>query len=163
MSSLESKPFEVCITNTNVIVLPDTEVLPFVQKGYKRVRVEANFEKASLVFYSSLQKRKELFFIRFGKSNQKKLGVFPNDYFQIQLFEDISEYGVEMPEELQIVLQEDHEVQSIFRHFTPGKKRSIIYMISKYRTSQTRIDKSILLCKNLKMGIRDVQELLKTF
>ncbi|WP_394750543.1 YdeI/OmpD-associated family protein [Spongiimicrobium salis] len=160
---LKSEPFEVCITNTNLLMLPETPIRNFVQQEHKRVRVVAQFEKKVLPFYGSLRKKGTQYFILFGKSNQKKLGVFPNDYFQIQLFEDISEYGVEMPEELQAVLQDDVEAQSIFNTFTPGKKRSIIYMISRYRTSQTRIDKSILICKNLKLGIRDQRELLKTF
>ena len=99
----------------------------------------------------------------FGKRYQKELGVFPNDYFQLQFFEDTSKYGVEMPEELDAVFLSDYDAFTIFESFTPGKKRGIIYMIARYKNSQTRIDKSLLLCENLKKGIRDPRMLLKSF
>lgn len=99
----------------------------------------------------------------FSKRHQKELGIFPNDYFQLQFFEDDSKYGVNMPEELKDVLSSDHEAFQIFESFTDGKKRSIIYMISRYKVAQTRIDKSLLVCENLKRGIRHNHELLKSF
>ena len=99
----------------------------------------------------------------FGKRYQKVLGIFPNDYFQLQFFEDDSKYGVEMPEELDAVLQSDPEAFQIFDSFTDGKKRGIIYGVLSYKNSQTRIDKSILICENLKRGIRHNPDLLKSF
>ena len=98
-----------------------------------------------------------------GKKNQKALGVFPNDYFTLQFFEDTTKYGVELPEELEAVLISDYDAFQIFESFTEGKKRGIIYSISRYKTSQTRIDKSLLLCENLKRGIRDNSALLRSF
>ncbi|QBA64481.1 YdeI/OmpD-associated family protein [Muriicola soli] len=80
----------------------------------------------------------------------------------IQLSENLTPYGVEMPEELQAVLQSDEDANAIFEGFTDGKKRSIIYMILRFKNSQTRIDKSILLCENLKKGINKPADLLKT-
>ena len=99
----------------------------------------------------------------FGKRYQKELGVFPNDYFQLQFFEDDSKYGAELPEELEVVLMSDYEAFEIFESFTPGKQRGIIYGILSYKASQTRIDKSILICENLKKGIRYNPDLLKSF
>ncbi|WP_161991923.1 YdeI/OmpD-associated family protein [Flagellimonas algicola] len=81
----------------------------------------------------------------------------------MQFFEDTSKYGVEMPEELEAVLSTDMDAETIFESFTDGKKRSIIYMISGYKNSQTRIDKSLLLCENLKRGVKDNKALLEVF
>ena len=97
----------------------------------------------------------------FGKRYQKDLGVFPNDYFELQLFEDTSRYGVEMPEELEVVLNGDPEALKIFESFTEGKIRSLIYSISRYKNSQTRIDKSLIMAENLRRGIRDPRELFR--
>jgi hypothetical protein len=159
---LKSPEFEVTITGVHAIRLPDEVVKPFLDKQQKRVLAVVRFGDTSLRFYAALLKWQGAYHLTFAKSKQKELGVFPNDYFWMQLFEDKSRYGAEMPEELEAVLQSDPEANHIFREFTAGKKRSIIYMIARYVNSQTRIDKSLLLCKNLKNGLRNTRELLKS-
>lgn len=99
----------------------------------------------------------------FIKRYQKEFGVFHNHYFKLQFFEDTSKYGVKIPEELEVVLQSDVEACEIFEPFTDGKKRGIIYAIACSKNSQTKIEKSLILCENLKRGIRDIQRLLKSF
>lgn len=146
------------------VQIPVEIATPFIEKSHKRVKVVASFEGKSLEIYAALNKWKDgSFSIMFSKNNQKTLGIFPNDYFQIQLLEDTSKYGVDLPEEFEAVMFSDYEAHQIFESFTPGKKRGIIYMIARYKNSQTRIDKAILLCENLKRGIRDNKELLKPF
>ncbi|NHF59450.1 YdeI/OmpD-associated family protein [Flavobacteriaceae bacterium TP-CH-4] len=160
---MQSPVFEVSLSGGFGIILPPHIIKPFLDKGQKRVKVEASFEEKSISFHGAIQKRGDRHFMMFGKNNQKALGVFPNDYFQLQFFEDDSKYGVEISEELEAVLLSDYDAYQIFESFTKGKKRGIIYMISRYTVSQTRIDKSILLCENLKKGIRDNRDLLKSF
>ena len=164
---MKSPVFEVSVggefNSIHTLVLPFEIVKPFVEKGHKRVKVTASFEGKSISFYTALQKRHEQYFMMFSKNNQKSLGIYPNDYFQLQFFEDTSKYGVEVPEEFDAVLLSDYEAYQIFESLTDGKKRGIIYMISRYKNAQTRIDKSLLLCENLKRGIRDNKELLKKF
>ncbi|MGI9550871.1 MAG: YdeI/OmpD-associated family protein, partial [Aurantibacter sp.] len=123
----------------------------------------ASFKGREISFHGAIQKRNGNYFMMFGKKYQKALGVFPNDYFQLQFFEDNSKYGVDMPEELEAVLFSDLKANEIFESFTAGKKRGIIYAVLGYKNSQTRIDKSILICENLKRGIRKNPELLKSF
>ena len=161
---MKSEVFEIAVTGKYyALQLPDHIVKPFLAQNMKRVKAKASFEEKELTFYGAIQRRNGKYFMMFSKRHQAKLGVFPNDYFQLQFFEDTSKYGVEMPEELDAVLSSDFEAHEIFESFTPGKKRGIIYAISRYTNSQTRIDKSILLCENLKRGIRDNQFLLKSF
>lgn len=138
-------------------------IQPFLDKHLKRVKVKVSFEGKALDFHAAFQKRNGRYYMMFGKRYQKELGIFPNDYFQLQFFEDDSKYGVEMPEELDAVLKSDHEAYQIFESFTPGKQRGIIYGILGYKVSQTRIDKSLLVCENLKRGIRHNPDLLKSF
>ena len=97
----------------------------------------------------------------FGKRLQKELNIFQNDYFEMQLFEDTSKYGVDVPEELDAVFLSDYEAFKIFENLTPGKKRSIIYAISRYKNSQTKIDKSLIMCENLKRGHLNPYSILK--
>lgn len=158
---MESPLFEINLEGTHSVRVPAEVVTPFLEAGHKRVRVKACFENREVTYYAALQKRHGDYFVMLNKGNQKNLGIYPGDYFQMQFYEDTSKYGVEMPEELDAVLSTDMDAQTIFEGFTDGKKRSIIYMISGYKNSQTRIDKSLLLCENLKRGVKDNKALLE--
>ena len=161
---LKSEPFEISVTgNFYSLLLPEDIIRPFLEKNLKRVKASASYENKEVNFHGAIQKRNGNHYMMFSKKYQKELGVFPNDYFQMQFFEDDSKYGVEMPEELEAVLLSDYDAFQIFESFTPGKKRGIIYIILRYKVSQTRIDKSILVCENLKKGVRDNLDLLKSF
>lgn len=161
---MQSDVFDVAITGRYyTLLLPEEIIRPFLAKKLKRVKVKATFEGKTLLFHGAIQKRKDNHYMMFGKRYQKELGVFPNDYFQLQFFEDDSKYGVEMPEELDAVLLSDVEAYQIFETLTDGLKRGLIYAIARYATSQTRIDKSLLLCDNLKRGVTDRRYMLKSF
>ncbi|NNE32713.1 MAG: YdeI/OmpD-associated family protein [Winogradskyella sp.] len=159
---LKSKPFEISLSNKMRIVLPNEHILDFITRNEKRIRVVTKFEKKSIEFYAALKKDKTgLYYIYFSKAKQKELGIFQNDYFTLQIFEDTSKYGVEMSEELQAVLLTDFEAFQIFENLTPGRKRSLIYAISRYKSPQTRVDKALILTQNLKKGIKDPKLWLK--
>ncbi len=158
---IQSPVFEVSLRGMHSLDIPEKHVEPFVSKGLKRVRVIAEFEGSSIQFHAALKMYQGRYVMTFGKRYQKELGVFPNDYFQLQLFEDSSQYGVDIPEELEAVLKSDEEALRIFESLTHGKIRSIIYQISRYKNQQTRIDKSLILADNLKRGLRDLRDLFK--
>ncbi len=162
--ALQTEPFEISITDSYyALSLPIAIIQPFLDKNLRRVKCKAFFEGKHLEFHAALQKRNGSYYMMFGKRYQKELGIFPNDYFQLQFFEDKSKYGAEMPEELDAVFKSDFEAFEIFESFTDGKKRGIIYMIARYKNSQTRIDKALLVCENLKRGIRNNPDLVKSF
>lgn len=159
---LISNPFEVSLANKQSVILPQESITKFIEGKHKRVKVKATFEDKSIEFHAQLKYEKTgLHRIYFSKAKQKELGIFMNDYFTLQIFEDTSKYGVEMSEDLEAVLLSDYEAFTIFEGLTPGKQRSIIYAISRYKSSQMRVDKSILLCNNLKRGIKDPKMWLK--
>ncbi|MEM9361792.1 MAG: YdeI/OmpD-associated family protein [Bacteroidota bacterium] len=164
---MQSPKFDISIagafTSSHTVLLPNEIIEPFIQKGLKRVKVVASFQENSIEFYAALLKRHGKYYMMFSRNNQKALGIYANDYFTMQFFEDTSKYGVEMPEEFEAVLLSDYSAYQIFEGLSSGKKRGIIYMITRYKNSQTRIDKSLLLCENLKRGIRENKELLKPF
>ncbi|QCX00425.1 hypothetical protein FGM00_09985 [Aggregatimonas sangjinii] len=163
-NKLQSPIFEISITGSYYSLLLPLEIIqPFLEKNIKRVKAKAMFEGKELFFHAALQKRNGNYYMMFGKRYQKQLGIFPNDYFQLQFFEDDSKYGVEVPEELEAVFGSDHSALKIFEALTDGAKRGLIYAISRYATSQTRIDKSLVLCENLKRGVTDRRQMLKPF
>ena len=158
----KSNEIEVSLKEPHSICLPEEALRPFLEGKHSRVLVRVRFEGKTLKFHAALQRYQGNWQISFSKRKQKVLGVYPGDYFHLQLFEDQSRYGVDIPEELEAVLISDPEAREIFEGFTPGKKRSIIYAIAAYARSQTRIDKSLLLCDNLRNGIRINANLLKS-
>ena len=159
---MQSPVFEVAVPmNSHALQLPEHIVLPFLEKDLKRVKAVASFNGKEITFHGAIQKRNGNYYMTFGKRYQKQLGIFRNEYFQLQFFEDTSEYGVEVPEEFDAVMKSDSEAHRIFESFTKGKQRGIIYGVARYKNAQTRIDKSLLVCENLKRGIRDNQELFK--
>ncbi|WP_378184113.1 YdeI/OmpD-associated family protein [Aquimarina sp. SS2-1] len=158
---MKSPVFESCLQSTHSILIPNEIVTPFVIQKHRRIVVYIQFESRSVQFHAALQRRNELYFVMFSKKNQKQLDIFPSDYFKVQLLEDTSKYGVEMPEELEAVLQSDPEASEIFESFTDGMKRSLIYYVLGFKNSQTRIDKALMITENIKLGIRDKKQILK--
>ena len=159
---MESQAFETTITGMHSILIPNDIATSFIDNDFERVKVIARFKGNTVEFHAALQKDASgIFRITCNQKLQKALGVFRNDYFILRLKGDHSKYGVDMPEELEAVLDSDPKAFKIFEDFTAGKKRSIIYSILRYRQSQTRIDKSLLLCENLNRGITDQNILLR--
>ena len=156
-----SERFEVTITGTHGVKIPESMALPFVNAGHKRVKMSAWYQDKRIDFHGAIHFYQGNYMISFGKRYQKELGVSLNDYFDLQLSEDHSKYGVEMPEEFAAVLESDPEAFAFFEKLTQGKKRSLIYYILRFKNSQTRIDKAIIITDNLKMGITDQRELIR--
>lgn len=161
MAIAPSEIFEVTITGTHGVVLPDKQAKPFADAGHKRVKLTAIYQDKEITFHGALHRYLDRYMISFGKRYQKELGVGINDYFSLQISEDTSKYGVEVPEEFSAVFESDPEANALFEQFTDGKKRSLIYYVLRFKNSQTRIDKSLIISENIKMGISDPKELIK--
>lgn len=158
---LISKKYDVSVNGYYGIILPEALAEQFLEKGHKRVKAIARFNTNEVSFHAAIQRIKGEYRMMFGKGHQKVLGLFPSDYFELQLYEDTTKYGVEMPEELIAVLESDPKALAGFIKLTDGKKRAVIYHIKRYKISQTKIDKAIAICKKIKMGITDTRDLLK--
>lgn len=163
MGLLKSKRIPVHIEGTHSIVIPDNIGDTFRNGGHSRVAVTAFFEDKTFGFHGKLHKYKEQYVISFGKRYQKELGVFPSDFFEVQLKEDTSRYGVDVPEAFQAVLDSDPDGAALFELLTDGKKRSLIYFIKRIKREQTQVDKTLIIFENLKRGVTDQRELVKPF
>jgi len=157
---LRSQKFEVGITGTHSVRIPKEEALPFLENGHSRVAFNAYFEGNEISFHGKLHQRNNEILISFGKRYQKELCVTTSDFFQLQIIEDTTTYGVEMPEELSAVLETDVKAFERFNKLTDGKKRSLIYYILRIKNTQTRVDRALMICENLTMGITDLKQLV---
>lgn len=89
-------------------------------------------------------------YITISKKRMKAYGISRGDEVQVGLRLDDSKYGMEVPEELEALLEQDDEGRNRFDDITPGQQRYIIYYVAQVKSSQKRIDRAIMLINNLK-------------
>lgn len=81
------------------------------------------------------------FFIILGSKNLKAIGKQLGDKIGFELTEDPNPLGVAVPEVLEAVLAQDHDLKTTFDNLTPGKKRSVIHSINKIKDIDKQIQK----------------------
>jgi hypothetical protein len=160
---MKTSIFKVVLFDKFNVLIPTETYKPFADKNMNRVKVVASYKDKSLTFYAAVKKDKKSgdYKMMFSKQKQKELNLSLADEFDMQLFEDTSKYGVEMPEELEAVLVSDFDAYEIFEALTKGKQRSIIYGVKRFKGSQNKIDKSLILCENLKRRNLDPFKMFK--
>ena len=149
---MKTKKFKITHIDTYNIFIPNEVFTPFADKKMSRVKVKISFNDQNLEFYAAVKsdKKSDDFKMMFSKQKQKELNLCLGDDFEIQLFEDTSKYGVDVPEELEEVFLTDYEAYTIFETLTKGKQRSIIYGLLRFKSSQQKIDKALIMCENLR-------------
>lgn len=105
------------------------------------------------------------FFIMINKEHRKKLKLNLGDEVEVHLEKDESKYGLPMPEEMEELLLMDPEGDAAFHSLTPGKQRSLLFIIGKPKNSDTRLKKAVVVVDYLKMtgGKLDFKELNEAF
>jgi len=53
-------------------------------------------------------------------------------------------------EELEEILSQDPDGSELFHKLTPGKIRSLIYHVGKYKSSDKRVEKGVIILEHLK-------------
>ncbi|MFT2007793.1 DUF1905 domain-containing protein [Pontibacter sp. 13R65] len=90
-------------------------------------------------------------YITISGSRMKQAHLRRGDKVQVLLEKDDSEYGAEVPEELEELLRQDEEGNRRFALLAPGMKRYIIQYVAGVKSSQLRLDRALLLIGNLKL------------
>jgi hypothetical protein len=85
------------------------------------------------------------FFIILSGKNLQAVNKKLAEEIHFKLKEDPNPLGVEMPEVLEAVLEQDEELKIIFESLTLGKKRNIIYSINKIKDIDKQVQKTIKL------------------
>lgn len=105
-------------------------------------------------------------YISINSKRMKELKIKEGDEVFVELAVDKSEYGMDVPEELQELLNQDPEGKRRFDALTPGKKRYVIFYIAGVKSSQLRLERALLLISNLKLtkeGKESFREMLGKF
>lgn len=131
------------------ILVPDVLALPFITEAGDR-RVVCTLQD-TLEFQCALMPKGDGgFFININKQIRDSLHLKVGMPVQVTLRKDTSEYGLPMPEELAELLQMDEEGDRLFHALTPGKQRTLLYIIGKPKSSDKRIQYAIAVVEHLK-------------
>lgn len=94
------------------------------------------------------------FYIILSTGNLKLLGKNLQDSVSFEIFEDPNPLGVEMPEALEALLEQDENAAEIFDNLTDGKKRSLIHLIRKLKNVEAQIQKALSFLNEQKLKSR---------
>jgi len=126
----------------------DSEIADLFIEGDNRRVICTLFGEYS--FHAALMPDKGHYFILINKEIRDKLGLSTGDEIQVSLEKDRSEYGMSMPDELAILLEQDPEAKAHFESLTMGKRRSLIYIVSKVKNTNSRLNKALAITTHLK-------------
>ena len=90
------------------------------------------------------------FFIIISSKNLASINKGLGNEVSFELREDPNPLGVEMPEVLQVLLDQDPELNTKFEKLTNGKKRHIIYSINKLKNIDRQVQKAVEMIENIK-------------
>ncbi len=105
------------------------------------------------------------FYINLNKELRKELDLDVGDKILITLKKDESEYGMPIPPSFEELLFQDPEGALLFNALTPGKRRSLLYVIAKPKSEQKQLEKGLIVLDYLKDvgGKLDFKELILAF
>lgn len=89
-------------------------------------------------------------YLLLNKQEIKKLQAQAGDNVEIVLIPDTSPLGMPMPEELEVILDQDPDAKAFFDALTPGKKRSLMHLVDKVKNVDSRINKALAIAHHLK-------------
>jgi hypothetical protein len=88
-------------------------------------------------------------YIMMSKSRLNDINAEEGDEITIEALEDKSEYGADMPEEFQVLLDQDEDFSRRFHAQTKGFQRTIIIYISRFKTESKRLEHAMRLMRNI--------------
>lgn len=145
------------------IEVPHPVASEFISGNHRRVVCTIGNEKFQCAL---MPDGKGHFFINLNKKLRTKLNIREGDQIAYSLERDESEYGLPMPDELKELLLQDPGGDELFHALTPGKQRTLIYMVTTPKSTDIRIRKSICILEHLKatkgqINYRKLNELFK--
>lgn len=128
------------------LLVSANEANAFVNNNNRRVVCTFHNEVA---IHTSLMPRHGDFFILLNERIMKQLNLKLNDQIIINIEKDNSEYGVPMPEELEVVLSQENQGSFYFHNLTPGNQRNLIYIVNQVKNVNSRMAKALAIVAHL--------------
>lgn len=131
----------------HVIRVPEN-ICTIFRTGKGAVRILCSINGAD-EFPCALNPREGNYVIIASKQLIKTHKLLPGAPFKVQIRTDPND-GLELPEELQEVLDQDDFFRSLFDALLPGHKRGLIYYIRSAKSMDTRIKRSLEIAEKIK-------------
>ncbi|WP_370089578.1 YdeI/OmpD-associated family protein [Ekhidna sp.] len=108
------------------------------------------------------------YYILVNNQERKKIGIDEGDEITVTIEKDHSEFGHDVPESFQVLLDQDDEGRTHFEGLTKGKQRSLIYIVKKVKNVDSQLAKGLAIMHHLKeaKGVLDfkrLNELIKEY
>ena len=130
------------------IKVPEVIYKDFAIKKIKRVLLQINgLDKLHAGF---MPQGNGKYFLKLSKDNMKKYELALGQTVQVKVEEDTSKYGMPISEEMKELLDLDPEGEAYFHKLTPGKIRTLLHMVNTLKSSDKRIEKSVIILEHLK-------------
>jgi len=88
------------------------------------------------------------YFIILSSQNLETIGKTLGDKVEFEITKDPNPLGVEIPEVLESLLEQDPDLKAQFTQLTLGKQRNVIHQVKKIKDIDRQIGKSIELIQN---------------
>ena len=129
-------------------IVPEVIARVFIKEDDRRVVCNLN-EKVEYQC-ALLPKGDGSFLITVNKKIRDQLGLKDGSLVRVGLRKDESEYGLPMPEEFAEVLAQDEEGNRLFHALTPGKLRTLLYIVGQVKDPDKRVGRAIAIVEHLK-------------
>jgi hypothetical protein len=103
-------------------------------------------------YHMAIFKAKTYWYILINQQHRSRFNLEVGDQVKLKMARDFSEFGHEVPEEFQVMLDQDEEANTIFRALTPGKQRGLIYIVTKVKNPESRMKKSLAIMHHLRLS-----------
>jgi hypothetical protein len=129
------------------VVVPASIVERITESHSPRVRCSLNgateFQCALIPFGSGVR------VIAVNKKIRQTLCLEFGQDVEVTVKPDTSPYGLPLPEELKTLFQQDAAGKKVFHSLTPGKQRTLLYIIGSAKTSEKRIARSLTIVQHI--------------
>ena len=128
--------------------VPEDIYQSFADQKIKRVLMQINdSEKLHAGF---MPEGNGKYFLMLSKDVMKKLKLAGGESVDVTIAEDTTKYGMPICEEMKELLELDPAGEILFHKLSPGKIRSLLYHVNKYKSSDKRIEKAVIVLEHLK-------------
>ncbi len=130
------------------VKVPSSVVMEFQNQKIKRLLCTIN--STEQIHASLMPAGEDVYFIKINSTILKKLKVKLGDELDITLEADESKYGMPLDPEMQELLENDPEGSDYFHRLTPGKQRSLLYLVNNVKSSSKKLEKGFIIIEHLK-------------
>lgn len=134
----------------NVFLVKEAEVRELLQREKNAARIIFSINGKGRIHRAFMPDGKGDYFILINKEICKQFDLEPDEQVTLEISPDDSEYGMPLPEELSELWALDEDAYRTFHSMTPGKQRSLIYMVAKPKGADTRVKKAVQISEYLK-------------